>query len=192
MKKQFLLASASILAAMVATAAYAGDSNSAAVNQTGSQETATINQSGSNNLVGPAATQPIYQTGVGDALSVTQSGANNVFDGNDAKTPGSVVQSGASNAADVTQSGTASTVHLSQSGTGNGVFNQWEFRGLFADRSSRRDQPERQQQRRHSDPERREQHVRPRPGRRRKCDQGYAAGPWQRSECEPGPATPAA
>ncbi len=126
MNKQMLLASASILASIVATSAFAGDNNSATAFQSSTGETATIDQSGDGNLVGPAAnsqTQGIYQTGTGDNLTVTQSGTADTFDGNDA-TSGSLVQTGSDNSADVNQSGTSSTVHLTQRGANNGTFDE--------------------------------------------------------------------
>jgi hypothetical protein len=127
MKKQFLLASASILAAMIAAGAYAEDLNQTNINQTGSNGQATITQSGSGNVAGTATTsisQSLVQAGASETLNVTQSGVNNTFQGATPNNPapGSLVQSGAGNVANVTQSGTASTVQLSQSGNNNGVF----------------------------------------------------------------------
>ena len=55
---------------------------------------------------------------------MTQSGTNNTFQGANGSGPGSLVQSGSGNHANVTQSGVASTVTLSQTGKKNGVFNQ--------------------------------------------------------------------
>src|ERR1700709_946161 len=66
MKKQFLLASVSIIAAVFASGAFAGDLNTTNINQTGSNGQVTIDQSGNGNTAGTATTsisQSLVQAG---------------------------------------------------------------------------------------------------------------------------------
>ena len=114
MKKQFLLASVSVLAALVAASAHAEDLNTTNINQTGNNGQVTITQSGNSNTAGTATSSisdSLVQAGTANALTVTQSGDSNIFKGATPVnvTPGSVVQSGTNNTANVTQSGTSST-----------------------------------------------------------------------------------
>src|ERR1700761_1445507 len=135
MKNRFLFASVSVAALVLASAAYAGDNNQTNINQKGTNGSVTIDQSGNGNVAGasgltsstaPTISNSLVQDGTNETLSVTQSGNNNNFRGiaGDSSHPGSQVQSGSGNVANVTQSGTAGTVTLSQAGTGNGVFDQ--------------------------------------------------------------------
>jgi len=130
MKKQFLLASVSVIAALAVTSAYAGDLNQTNINQTGTNGQVIIDQTGDGNIAGTSSTDPkavpsisnsLVQAGKNESLSVTQSGINNTFQGAtpNNSAPGSLVQSGSGNVANVTQSGVASTVTLSQTPSAN-------------------------------------------------------------------------
>src|ERR1700761_4286662 len=127
MKRQLLLASASLIATVLASSAYAQDQTN--ISQTGTNGTFTVDQTGTNNVTGTVtdpstgAGSAVIQTGVSNNLSVTQSGANNVFTGAPVTSDGSVVQTGTGNSADATQSGNGSKGTLIQGGTNNGVFN---------------------------------------------------------------------
>src|SRR5580704_9205123 len=97
MKKSLLFASVSIVAAMVAANAFAGDLNTTNINQTGTGGQVSIDQSGNGNTAGTATTSisnSLVQAGAAESLSVTQSGDTNTFQGAapTSATPGSVVQ----------------------------------------------------------------------------------------------------
>jgi opacity protein-like surface antigen len=88
MKKQFLLASVSVIAALAVTSAYAGDLNQTNINQTGTNGQVIIDQTGDGNIAGTSSTDPkavpsisnsLVQAGKNESLSVTQSGINNTF-----------------------------------------------------------------------------------------------------------------
>ena len=83
MKKQFLLASVSVIAALAVTSAYAGDLNQTNINQTGTNGQVIIDQTGDGNIAGTSSTDPkavpsisnsLVQAGKNESLSVTQSG----------------------------------------------------------------------------------------------------------------------
>src|SRR6516225_9629536 len=127
MKKQFLFVSVSVAALALASAAYAGDNNQTNINQKGTNGSVTIDQGGNGNVAGasgltsstaPTISNSLVQDGANETLSVTQSGDNNNFRGvaGDQTHPGSQVQAGSGNVANVTQSGTGGTVTLSQNG----------------------------------------------------------------------------
>src|ERR1700744_4781105 len=114
MKRQFMLASASLIAIVLGSAAHADDlvlNNQTNVSQTGTNGTFTVNQTGASNIAGTVtgpttgAGSALVQSGSENALSVTQSGNLNTFTGAPITAGGSVVQSGTGNSAGVTQSG---------------------------------------------------------------------------------------
>src|SRR5215468_4107013 len=104
-KNKFLFASVSAAAVVLASAAYAGDSNQTNINQKGTNGSVTIDQSGNGNVAGvsgttsssaPTISNSLVQDGSNETLNVTQSGDNNTFTGATPNNPnpGSLVQSG--------------------------------------------------------------------------------------------------
>ena len=80
MKKQFLLASVSIVAIALASAAYAGDNNQTNINQKGTGGSVTIDQGGNGNVAGvsgttsssvPTISNSLVQDGSNETLSVS-------------------------------------------------------------------------------------------------------------------------
>ena len=80
MRKQFLLASVSIVAIALAWDAYAGDNNQTNINQKGTNGSVTIDQGGNGNVAGvsgtssstaPTISNSLVQDGSNETLSVS-------------------------------------------------------------------------------------------------------------------------
>jgi hypothetical protein len=120
MKRNLLFATASVLV-LTASAAFAADSNTVYLNQSGDNQKADVSQSGNGNTVGSFNGNTGFDQDNGglagaNILKVTQSGDGNSV-GRDIKGR----QSGAANSAEISQAGKNSDVELQQTGTSNGA-----------------------------------------------------------------------
>ncbi|OPF91640.1 curlin [Rhodopseudomonas palustris] len=120
MKRNLFFVTASVLV-LSSSAAFAADSNTVYLNQTGNDQQANITQSGNGNSVGAFNGNSgfLQENGTlsgANLLTVKQSGNSNSV-GRDIQGK----QSGAGNSAAIFQEGTGSDVELQQTGTSNGA-----------------------------------------------------------------------